>query len=105
MFPASLLAPEPTLLPAPMTLLVALWLCRIFSFAAFTSSMLDKVASAVAVPWAPLGSIAAAFSSYRVKSTDATHVGGYTIMDDNATAAVLWMLMKPYAEVTPTRQL
>jgi hypothetical protein len=32
-------------------------------------------------------------------------VGGYTIMDDNATAAVLWMLMKPYAEVTPTRQL
>jgi hypothetical protein len=67
--------------------------------------MLDKVASAVAVPWTPLGSIAAAFSSYREKGTDATRVGGYTIMDDNATAAVLWMLMKPYAEVTPTRRL
>jgi hypothetical protein len=64
--------------------------------------MHDKVASAVAVPWTPVGSIAAAFSSYRVKRSDSTRVAGFTIMDDNATASALWMLMKPYAEVIPT---
>jgi len=63
--------------------------------------MLDKVTSAVAVPWTPLGSIAAAFSSYRVKGSDSTSVDGHAIMDDNATAAALWMLMKPYVAVMP----
>lgn len=61
--------------------------------------MLDKVASEVAVPWTPLDSIAAAFSSYEIKSSDVTSVNGETIMEDNATTATLWMLMKPYAEV------
>jgi hypothetical protein len=70
---------------------------------AFTSSMLDKVASEVALPWTPLDSIAAAFSSYEIKSSDATSVNGEIIMDDNATASTLWMLMKPYAEVAPSR--
>jgi len=64
--------------------------------------MLDKVASAVAVPWTPVGSIAAAFSSYRVKGSDSTRVNGFTVMDDNATISALWMLMKPYAEVGST---
>ena len=63
--------------------------------------MVDKVASEVAVPWTPLDSIAAAFSSYEIKSSDATSVNGKIIMDDNATAAALWMLMKPYVEVVP----
>jgi hypothetical protein len=61
--------------------------------------MLDKVASSVAVPWTPLGSIAAAFSSYRLTGSATTSVKGHRIMDDNATAAALWMLMKPYVAV------
>jgi hypothetical protein len=64
--------------------------------------MLDKVASAVALPWTPVGSIAAAFSSYRPKGSDSSRVHGYTIMDDNATISSLWMLVKPYAEVSLT---
>ena len=54
---------------------------------AFSASMRDKVATAMAGPWTPLGSVAAAFSS---RITDASH--------DNETAAVLWMMMKPYSE-------
>ena len=68
---------------------------------AFTSSMLNKVATSVATPWKPLGSIATAFSSYEVKRSDDTSVNGDTIMDDNATAALIWLLFKPYAEVKP----
>lgn len=68
---------------------------------AFTSSMLSKVATSVAIPWKPLGSIATAFSSYEEKLSDTTSVDGNIVMDDNATAALIWALFKPYAEVKP----
>jgi hypothetical protein len=61
---------------------------------AFAESMVDKVADGMSVPWNPLSSIYAAFSSNWIFDEDGTLLS----QDDNATARVLWIMMKPFVD-------
>ena len=60
---------------------------RLNASPAFTDSMHDKIAAAVAVPWAPLGSVATGYAS-----------GSPYWRNDNESIKFLWNLMKPFTE-------
>jgi hypothetical protein len=63
-------------------------------FSAFSQSVVNKITSIMAVPWKPLGSLCAAYSS-GIYGFDDVGVTG-TPFELNTTQSLLWLVAKPF---------